>query len=222
MLRAVSTTPPDPDADERPLVPEGFLDKLRADPVRAPEIVALAAADLHAPSAAAWVAEMREQYQHGPQELAKRAKRKHATLARFGGAATGLGGWVTVVPDLAALAWIQSRLVFYVAGSYGFDPFDPMRPAELLVLQDLYATPEEARAALDGTGTPVASAYVDMKIAGGQDRKLASTLMKMVGKKTGARVAGRLIPGVASVFNAVGNERETRALADRAIRFYGG
>jgi hypothetical protein len=225
MLPLVSTPTPDLDADdagERPLVPEGFLDKLRADPVRAPELIALAAADLHAPSAADWLAEMRERYHHGPEELAKRAKRKHATLARFGGAATGLGGWVTVVPDLVALAWIQSRLVFYVAGAYGFDPHDPMRPAELLVLQDLYPDPLQARAALDGTGTPVASAYVDKKISGTQDRKLAETLTRMVGKKMGARVAGRLIPGVASVFNAVGNERETRALADRAIHFYGG
>ena len=37
-----------------------------------------------------------------------------------------------------------------------------------------------------------------------------------------ARLAGRLIPGVAILFNAVGNERRTRVLADRAIRFYGG
>jgi hypothetical protein len=38
----------------------------------------------------------------------------------------------------------------------------------------------------------------------------------------GKRAAGRLIPGLAIMFNAVGNERDTRALADRAIKFYGG
>jgi hypothetical protein len=31
-----------------------------------------------------------------------------------------------------------------------------------------------------------------------------------------------LIPGVGMAFNAVANERDTRALADRAIAFYGG
>jgi hypothetical protein len=31
-----------------------------------------------------------------------------------------------------------------------------------------------------------------------------------------------LIPGFAIAWNAIGNERRTRALADRAIRFYGG
>jgi hypothetical protein len=217
-----AATPIDKDAERPPDIPEGFIERLRADPVRAPELVALAASDRHAPAAAAWVSEMRDRYALGPHELGQRAKKKHATLARVGGAATGLGGWVTVVPDLVALAWIQSRMVLYIAASHGFDPYDPMRPAELLVLQDLYPNPIEARAALDGAGTPVASAYVDMKLAGTEDRKLAQTLMRMVGKRVGNRVAGRLIPGVASVVNAVGNERETRALADRAIRFYGG
>ncbi|MTD45804.1 hypothetical protein GKE82_16275 [Conexibacter sp. W3-3-2] len=222
----MSTTPPDHaddgDDGDRPLIPEGIIDRLRADPVRAPETLALAAADQHAPSATVWLDQMRREFRMGPEELAKRAKRRHATLARFGGAATGLGGWVTVVPDLVALAWIQSRVVFYVAGAYGFDPYDPMRPAELLVLQGLYPDPAEARAALDGTGTPVASAFVDKKITDSQDRKLTRTLMNMVGKQMGTRVAGRLIPGVASVFNAVSNERDTRAIADRAIHFYGG
>jgi len=217
-----AATPPPHDGDPAPQPPEGFVERLRADPVRAPELVALAAAERHAPPAAAWVAAMRDRYALGPHELGQRAKRKHATLARVGGAATGLGGWVTVVPDLVALAWIQSRMVLYIAASYGFDPHDPMRPAELLVLQELYPDPVQARAALDGVGTPVASAYVDSKLAGTQDRKLAQTLMRVVGKRVGNRVAGRLIPGVASVVNAVGNERETRALADRAIRFYGG
>ena len=66
------------------------------------------------------------------------AKRRHATLARFEGAATGVGGIITLVPDMVGLAWIQTRLVFFVAAAYGYDPRDPMRPAELLVLMELY------------------------------------------------------------------------------------
>ena len=69
------------------------------------------------------------------------AKRRHAAMARFEGAATGVGGFITVVPDIVLLAWIQSRLVFFIAAAYGFDPRDPMRPAELLVLRDLYPDP---------------------------------------------------------------------------------
>ena len=90
------------------------------------------------------------------------AKRRHATLARFEGAATGVGGIFTAVPDVVLLAWIQSRLVFFVAAAYGFDPHDPMRPAELLVLRDLYPDPQTARQALDGIGKTVAEAYVGL------------------------------------------------------------
>ena len=137
-------------------LPHSLWERLRSDPARAPEYVALAAAERHAPAAAAWVEERKRMYAHSPAELAQMAKRRHATLARFGGAATGVGGIVTAIPDLAAAAWIQSRLVFFIAAAYGYDPYDPMRPAELLVIRGLYATPQEARLALDGAGTMVA------------------------------------------------------------------
>jgi len=201
-------------------LPRGLWERLRADPARAPEHLALAAADYHGPAAEAWAAEKRATFASGPEELARMAKARHATLARFGGAASGVGGFVTVLPDLAALAWIQSRLVFFVAAAYGYDANDRMRPAELLVLQGLYPDPVSARAALDGVGRSVASAYVGQRM--NRDEALTGRLLKMVGKSATKRLAGRLIPGVAVVVNAVGNERDTRALADRAIAFYGG
>src|SRR5215218_8120534 len=111
------------DARQREL-PPSLWHRLRADPARAPEYVALAAAERHAPAAARWVEDRRAMYAVTPHELALMAKRRHA------GAATGVGGIVTFLPDLAAAAWVQSRLVYFVAASYGFDPLDPMRPAE--------------------------------------------------------------------------------------------
>ena len=145
---------------ESPTLPTGLLARLRADPARAAEHLALAAAERHGPAAAAWVAERRAEYDVSPAELAEMAKKRHATLARFGGAATGMGGFVTLVPDLALLAWIQSRMVFFIAAAYGYDPLDPMRPAELLVLQDLYDDVPSARAALDGAGRSLAGAWI--------------------------------------------------------------
>lgn len=201
-------------------LPRGLWEKLRADPARAPEHLALAAAEFHGPAAEAWSKEKRATFATAPEELAQMAKRRHATLARFGGAATGIGGFVTVLPDLAALAWIQSRLVFFIAAAFGYDPRDPMRPAELLVIQGFYADRATARAALDGVGQSLASAYVGRR--SNADEALASRLLKMVGKRATKRVVGRLIPGLAILTNAVGNERDTRALADRAIAFYGG
>ena len=209
--------------DEPPPIPDGLLDRLRADPSRAPEHLALAAADRHAPAAERWREQMLSSYAMEPAELARRAKRSHASLARFGGAATGIGGIFTVAPDLAALAWIQSRVVFFVAAAYGYDPRDRMRPAELLVLWEVFDDPMAAREALDGAGQRLASRYVRDKLAGsGGDEALVAKLTRAVLRRGGRRLAGRFIPGAAIVFNAVGNERATREIADRAIAFYGG
>jgi hypothetical protein len=203
-------------------VPDSLWARLRADPVRAPEHIALAASELHGPAAEAWAQEKRGRFAVTGHELARMAKRRHATMARFEGAATGVGGFITAVPDIVLLAWIQSRLVFFIAAAYGFDPRDPMRPAELLVLRDLYPDPETARRALDGIGKTVAEAYVGGKLERTRERAMLSRLMLFAGKRTAVRAARRLIPGVAIAFNAVANERDTRALADRAIAFYGG
>ena len=202
-----------------PRLPAGLLARVRADPMRAPEHLAQAAAERHAPAAARWAAATRDA--RAPERLARDVKREHARWARYGGAATGVGGIYTIVPDLALLLWIQSRMVFFIAGAYGFDPLDRMRPAELLVLWELYDRPGEAREALDGAGVSVAGAYVSRQVEGGRDTATAR-LVRAAANHTGRRFAGKLIPGVAILFNAVGNERATRALADDTIAFYGG
>ena len=201
-------------------LPSGLWERMRADPIRAPEYIALAASERHAPAAQEWLDEKQALYAHDGRELAIMAKRRHATLARLEGAATGIGGVVTFLPDLVGLAWIQTRLVFFIAAAYGYDPADPMRPAELLVLTRLYDDVHEARASLDGIGKTMAEAYVGSRLQ--REETIAMRLARMVGKRTVRRFAGRLIPVAAVVFNAFANERDTRELADRAIRFYGG
>jgi len=208
--------------DGAPAVDASLIARLRADPGRAPETLALAAAARHAPAASEWVAQQHGKGRTDAADLSARARRSHGRLARLGGAASGLGGIATVVPDLIAVAWIQSRMVFYIAGAHGYDPGDRMRPAELLVLQDVFDDPVAARSALDGVGASLAGAYVDQRLKRGDDEALVSRLVRMVAKKGGQRLAGRAIPGVASLFSAVQNESDTKALADEAIRFYGG
>ena len=101
-------------------LPPGLWDRLRLDPVRAPEHIALAAGRTFAPQAERWAADKRARFAVAPAELAKLAKKRHATLARFEGAATGVGGIVTIVPDLVALAdavtWLRN------AGSLAGEP----------------------------------------------------------------------------------------------------
>lgn len=142
-------------------------------------------------------------------------------MSRLEGAGAGLAGAWGIAPDLAALAWLECRMVFHVAASYGFDPQHPMRPAELLTLQGLYPTAQEAREALDGIGRHVAVAYAEGKLSGG-DQKLRSRLLKMVGERVAHRAAGKLIPGVASPINAIQNGNAVAELGEKAIRFYGG
>src|SRR5262249_52825671 len=159
----------------------------------------------------------RRVYGTDPKTLAQMARRRHINMASIEGAATGVGGIITMIPDLLGLAWIQSRMVFFVAAAYGFDPRDPMRPAELLVLNGLYASPGEARRALDGLGVTVAEAWIGGKMQ--RDEAIAYKLAKMVGKSSGKKMAGRMIPGFAIAFNSVANRRDTNALAKRAIKF---
>ena len=171
-----------------------------------PSTSPLAAAGVHGPAAAAWLAARRATYAHSGHQLARMAMRRHATLARFGGAATGVGGFVTVVPDLAALAWIQSRMVFFIAAAYGYDPRDPMRPAELLVLARLYDDPVAARRGPRRARQP-ASPPRGSASSSAARRPSRGRLVSMVGRHTGRHVAGRLVPGLAIVVNAAANER---------------
>ena len=206
--------------DSRPIPPAEVLRNVRADPWHGPEIVALAAAEYHAPMARRWHAEVTARYDYEGAHLARMATAKHATLARFGGAAMGFGGLLTMLPDIVGLAWIQSRLVFYIAAAYGFDPADPMRPAELLVLQRVYEDPGEARKALDLEGKALAAKLIEKSVHG--EGATIERLTRMVGSRAGKRLAGKAIPGFAVLFNAYSNEKETRKLARHAMRFYGG
>lgn len=191
------------------------------DPVHAPEIIAAAAGEVHGPAAERWERRLRSRYDISGDALAKQAKARHAALARLEGAATGVGGLVTLVPDLVGLLWIQSRLVFYVAAAYDHDPNDPLRPAELLVLRDLYPDVAAARAALDREGRLLAGAMLEKSLRGGrQESALAANLLRFAGRRTAKSLAGRAIPGLAVVVNSLSNERSTRALADEAIAFY--
>src|SRR3954454_8780054 len=97
-------------------VPESLWRRIRAEPDRAPEHIALAAAERFGPAAEEWVRVAGGG--HTPQRLAQTAYQKHVRLARLEGATLGIGGFWTAAPDLVALLWIQSRMVFYIAAAY--------------------------------------------------------------------------------------------------------
>ena len=72
---------------ERPQAPPAKLwERIRADPLRAPEYIALAASEYHGPAAAAWADKRRRTYGTDPRKLAQMARRRHATMASVEGA----------------------------------------------------------------------------------------------------------------------------------------
>ena len=203
---------------ERP--PASLWERIRAEPDRAPEYIALAAADRFAPAAEEWVRIAGPG--HTPEELAKVAYRKHVRLARLEGGALGIGGVITAGPDLVALLWIQSRMVFYIAAAYGYDPRHPMRPAELLTLQGVYPTAAEAREALDGIGKRMAQALAERALSNRDSQAIHMRLAKYAAKRIARRYAGRLIPLIGAPIGAMQNAGATKELGRRALAYYGG
>jgi uncharacterized protein (DUF697 family) len=203
---------------ERP--PQPLWERIRAEPDRAPEYIALAAADRFGPAAEEWVRIAGPG--HSPAELADVALKKHVRLARLEGAALGIGGAITAGPDLVALLWIQSRMVFYIAAAYGYDPRHPMRPAELLALQGVYPTAAEAREALDGVGKRMAFALAERALRSGRNERIHARLMKYAAKRIARRYAGRLVPFIGAPIGAAQNASVTKELGRRTIAYYGG
>jgi hypothetical protein len=199
-------------------VPQSLWARIKAEPERAPEHIAVAAADRFAPQAARWVQVAGAG--HTADSLARTALKKHVRMSRLEGAALGVGGFTTAAADLVALGWIQSRMVFYIAAAYGYDPGDPMRPAELLHLTGFYPTPEDARASLDGLGKHLVQAAVERTLFGGRERKMYERLLSYVGKRVTRKAAGRLIPFIAAPIGAVQNAAGTKDLGHRAIAYY--
>jgi len=214
-LRAVPETA-EIEQIERP--PKRLWDRILAEPDRAPEYIALAAAERFGPQAAEWVKAAGTG--HTADELARVALKKHVRLARLEGGALGIGGAITAAPDLVALLWIQSRMVFYIAAAYGYDPQHPMRPAEYLALQGLYDTPAEAREALDGVGKRMAQAMAERALSGRRSETLHLKLAKYIAKRMARRYAGRLIPFIGAPIGAIQNGSTTKQLGELALSYY--
>ena len=198
--------------------PKRLWDRILAEPDRVFEYVALAGAERFGPQAAEWVRIAGAG--HSPEKLARIAYRKHVRLARLEGGALGVGGAITVAPDLVSLIWIQTRMVFYIAAAYGYDPLHPMRPAEYLALQGLYDTPAQAREALDGVGKHMAQAMVEKALSGRRTDALHLRLAKYIAKRLARRYAGRLIPFIGAPIGAIQNGGVTKDLGRRALSFY--
>ena len=201
---------------ERP--PQSLWNRILTQPERAPELIALAAAERFGPQAEEWVRVAGAG--HTPEQLAKVAYKKHVRLSRLEGGVLGVGGALTAAPDIVALIWIQSRMVFYIAAAHGYDPRHPMRPAELLAIQGFYATPEEARRALDGVGKLMAQAVVEKALASRSSDALHRRLVRYLARRFARRAAGRFIPLIGAPLGAIQNGNATKEVGKLALDYY--
>jgi hypothetical protein len=214
----MTTTESELEGWERP--PQSLWNRILAEPARAPEYIALAAADHFGPEAEEWVRIAGPG--HTPKKLARIAYRKHVRLARLEGGLLGLGGVFTAAPDIVALLWIQSRMVFYIAAAHGYDPRHPMRPAELLALQGIYETPADARRALDGLGKHLAQAVIERTIAGRPMDRLHRRLLRYLLQRMARHYGGKLVPIIGAPLGAMQNAGTTKDLGRLALTYYGG
>ena len=200
-------------------LPDRLWRRLLADPERAPELIAVAAAGRFAGPAAGWV----QAAGHGtkPAALANRAYRKHVHVSRAEGLALGVGGALTAAGNVAGLGWIQARMVFFIAAAYGYEPHDPMRPAELLALWGCTRR-RRRRESLDGAGGSMAATVVRSQLSKTSERTVTNRMLRYVGKRAATRYGGRLIPLLGAPISAVQNGGSTKDLGRRALAYYGG
>jgi hypothetical protein len=201
-------------------VPARLWRQIVANPERAPELIALAAATRFANPAAEWVREAARWQK--PEQLAVKAYRRHVHMSRAEGLALGIGGALTAAGNVAGLGWIQARMVFFIAAAHGYDPHDPMRPAELLALWGVYDTPAQARASLDGVGASMTATVVRTQLLATGERSMTNRMLRYVGTKTAKRYGGRLIPFLGAPISALRNGGSTKDLGRRALAYYGG
>jgi hypothetical protein len=209
-------------------LPGELWNQLRQNPSAAPQMLAVAAVERWGKQAESYSAELRATHPGATnRELASIVKARYAYLARMEGAVIGIpasiapvaGAALSLLPDLGALAWIQSRMVISIAAVYGKDASSRETAAELLVLQRIFATVPVAVVAITESGERVIGRLIPLYLRGASLR-LAKQLFRYVGIKFTRVGILRLVPLVSIPISAAVNEAATRSLANRAITFY--
>jgi len=208
------------------LLPEGLFDHMRADPLHAPEYLALAAVEQFGPEAQEWIADFRREFPYvTPRHLASVTRKRFVRMSSLSGAVAGVAGAVGAVLDFGVLAWNQARMVIYLATIFGEDPTSRDRAAELLMLQNVHKVMNTAQTALDVAArradpTDLLKHSTTVQNSEGPLLTLATTLAKMVGMKLARKGLMKLIPFASVPLGAIANASSSGDLADRAIAMY--
>ncbi len=138
--------------------PAAMWRALRLDPRHAAEVSVLYALPLLIPHVEHW---RRSNVDRHPTEtsdkMARRVVRRSTSVARRGGLITGSTFYVGLLPAMAMIYVEQLTAVLRIAAVFGRDPAEPVRAAEILVIQGRYPTVAQAALALQGAGRPAST-----------------------------------------------------------------
>lgn len=226
----------DPDQPKR-LVP-----RLLEAGVRAPQVLLEAAVEAQTGSAEKYVEGLRAGNDSSDVEaLVDKVIAAHVMLARTEGAAAGMAmstaemttivgtagtmtlpaAAVTMTGDLAALAWIQIRMVLIVAGLYGRDLQDKARLKELFTLTGVYGA-GSANVAGDAAarGAQRMAKRLVLRHLRGDNLQALKALFRLVGINFARAGVIRALPLANIPMNAVVNDAATRTLGRKARAYY--
>ena len=211
-----------------------LLTLLRHDPAHVDELALLWALPRVGPGVADWHARAVAKAPAGrEQHWEKQTIRSATGNARWGGFIVGSSFYVGMVPALAMIYCEQLGAMLRVAAIHGRDPTDPVRAAEILVLQGRYPTVAQAAAALRAAASADhahrprmtrterlgALLHAVPPMIGLQLRRMRNPLDILLGA---AEVASLFLPVISIPAWIYANSRATRRLGKAAVAFYGG
>jgi len=129
-------------------------------------------------------------------------------LAAAGGAGFGLGGILTIVPDLGVLAVITIRMIQKLSLIYGFAYNTEDEEAELWV------------AAASAAGVDISRDLVEKQVVSKFIPKVIQRIAASASAEMVEKWSARLIPVVSSVIGAGLNYYFTRVWGERAVRHF--
>ncbi len=192
--------------------------KLLADPGHAPELLALAAVQTLGARAEDWANRTRESYPTASDPaLARLATRQFTRFGCLSSAFAAVAGSYAPIALLGGAAITHAEMVLHVAAAYGFDPTDPKRAAELLVLTRVHPTRTDAEAALAAARQP---AYEGSGTLTDAVWRLGRLISARTGSWGALRVANRLFPGVSLLTAVLTSQTAIQEVGVRADTFY--
>ena len=154
---------------------------------------------------------------HG--RMADRLIQKRQWYAAATSFAWGLGGWWTVVPNVAHIWRIHGRLVLSIAYVYGYELDDPERREEIALCVALSSANEAVSKMLREAGMVGARKALLTQTSKEFIKALPNKLVTIAGKKSLTNVS-KVVPVVGSVVGGVMDFFSTRGVGKAAKAFY--